>query len=57
MKTIKRIIPQHLEEHHDGASWGVWSCTVEYDDGSTAEGWIDSDGHTIAIETLELATN
>lgn len=52
---IKHIHPIALEEHHDGASWGAWSCEVELEDGTILEGYVDSDGHTIAEDTLELS--
>lgn len=33
--------------------WGVWSCGVEFDDGSFKNGTIQTDGHMCAPETFE----
>lgn len=52
--TEKMIHPFEVEEELDGRQWGVWKCEVETPDGEIHVGYVQSDGHMHAVETLEM---
>lgn len=57
MKTIIQGKPcrVRLEEEVERIKsyWGLWTCTVEFEDGSEITGSIQSDEHMCAPETFE----
>lgn len=58
MKTIINNKPckVHLEDELERLKgyWGIWTCNLEFDDGSTPlVGTIQTDGHMCAPETFE----
>lgn len=54
-KTIKHVELIRKVETLKCGQWWVWECEVDYEDGTSAEGFIQSDEHMHALETFEVA--
>jgi hypothetical protein len=53
IKKVIDYIPSSFEDLGDGNRWGVYKVTVEMDDGSEKEGFMQGDTHMWAFETFE----
>jgi hypothetical protein len=53
-KPAKPKIRLGLASDHIKANWCVYECEVEMPDGSIRKGYVQSDGHLIAEDTLEF---
>lgn len=54
-KAIKHVELLRKAETLKSGQWWVWECEVTYEDGTFAEGFIQSDEHMHALESFEAA--